>query len=67
MTYTVNGKMFDEEPRAGSACVRLCARWSITASRRGATRVIAAPAQCGSTADRYTAASPRRSVPTTVR
>ena len=50
-----------------SACARSSARSAATASRRVATQAIAAPAPCGSTAIRCTAASPPRSAPTAAR
>ena len=67
MTYTVNGKSFDEEPRPGQ-CLRTFVRsLGLTASRRVATQAIAAPARCGSTATRCTAASRPRSAPRAAR
>ena len=67
MTYTVNGKTFDEEPRPGQ-CLRTFVRsLGTTASRRVVTQAIAGRARCGSTANPCTAASPRPSAPTGAR
>ena len=64
MNFAVNGRTFSAEPAPGQCLQHLPARaWLCSASRRAATRAIAAPAPSGSTACRSIPAWCRPSAP----
>jgi hypothetical protein len=56
MKTTINGKLLSVDPDAASACVFSCANTAASASRKAATKAIAAPVRCGWTAHRSIAA-----------